>query len=160
MAQRASACHAAAVGLGQSRSAVRGPVPAVGDPMNRAQRAAGVVLHPTSLPGPHGAGDFGPHAHYFVDWLHTAGQTLWQTLPLGPVGPGYSPYMGSSAFAGNPLLVAFEPLVARGWLDGARLQAPWDDERIDYPLLAPWRLLKLREAFAGYEQHAAEQERA
>ncbi len=128
--------------------------------MSRTQRAAGVVLHPTSLPGPHGAGDLGPHAYYFVDWLHTAGQTLWQTLPLGPVGPGYSPYMGSSAFAGNPLLVAFEPLVARGWLDAARLQATWDDERIDYPRLAPWRLQKLRETFAGFEQHATAQERA
>ena len=90
-----------------------------------AQRAAGVVLHPTSLPGPHGMGDFGPNAYFFIDWLHTAGQTLWQTLPLGPVGPGDSPYMGSSAFAGNPSLVAFEPLVQRGWLAAQSLQQPW-----------------------------------
>lgn len=123
------------------------------------QRAAGVVLHPTSLPGPHGAGDFGPNAYYFVDWLHTAGQTLWQTLPLGPVGPGYSPYMGSSAFAGNPLLVAFEPLVQRGWLPVDSLHALWNDERIDYAALVPWRLQKLREAFAGFEQLATVQER-
>ena len=80
------------------------------------QRRAGVVLHPTSLPGPHGSGDFGPNAFKFVDWLQAAGQTLWQTLPLGPVGPGYSPYMGSSAFAGNPCLVAFEPMVELGWI--------------------------------------------
>jgi 4-alpha-glucanotransferase len=124
-----------------------------------AQRAAGVVLHPTSLPGPHGAGDLGPNAYYFIDWLHTAGQTLWQTLPLGPVGPGDSPYMGSSAFAGNPLLVAFEPLVQRGWLDAKRLQATWDDERIHYPTLITWRLQKLREAFAGFEQCATAHER-
>jgi len=45
------------------------------------ERTAGVLLHPTSLPGPHGSGDFGPNAYYFVDWMHTAGQTLWQTLP-------------------------------------------------------------------------------
>ena len=125
-----------------------------------AQRAAGVVLHPTSLPGPNGSGDFGPNAYYFMDWLHTAGQTLWQTLPLGPVGPGHSPYMGSSAFAGNPLLVAFEPLVQRGWLDATGLQATWTDERIDYPKLCIWRLLKLREAFAGFDQHATIQDRA
>jgi len=123
-------------------------------------RAAGVILHPTSLPGPHGAGDLGPHAYYFVDWLHTAGQSLWQTLPLGPVGPGYSPYMGSSAFAGNPLLVAFEPLLARGWLDAASLQATWDDTRIDYVALVPWRLQILRQAFAGFEQRSTVQERA
>lgn len=125
-----------------------------------AQRAAGVVLHPTSLPGPHGAGDFGPNAYYFVDWLHTAGQTLWQTLPLGPVGPGYSPYMGSSAFAGNPLLVALEPLTQRGWLDAASLQTSWDDERIDYTALVPWRMQQLRTAFAGFQRLASEQERS
>ncbi len=125
-----------------------------------ARRAAGVLLHPTSLPGPHGMGDFGPNAYYFIDWLHTAGQTLWQTLPLGPVGPGDSPYMGSSAFAGNPLLVAFEPLVQRGWLAPPSLQKPWDAQRIDFGAVAPWRLQKLREAFAGFEQHATAQERA
>ncbi|TXT38774.1 MAG: malQ [Comamonadaceae bacterium] len=123
-----------------------------------AQRRAGVVLHPTSLPGPHGAGDFGPNAYYFVDWLQSAGQTLWQTLPLGPVGPGYSPYMGSSAFAGNPLLVAFEPLVQRGWLEAASLQAPWDEGRIDYTELMPWRMQHLRTAFAGFQRLASEQE--
>ncbi|MDD2809678.1 4-alpha-glucanotransferase [Rhodoferax sp.] len=125
-----------------------------------AQRAAGVLLHPTSLPGPHGAGDLGPNAYYFVDWLHGAGQTLWQTLPLGPVGPGFSPYMGSSAFAGNPLLVAFEPLVQRGWLRAESLQSAWGDERIDYPVLVPWRMQKLREAFAGFGQHATPEDQA
>ena len=125
-----------------------------------AQRAAGVVLHPTSLPGPHGAGDFGPNAYYFIDWLQTAGQTLWQTLQLGPVGPGCSPYMGSSAFAGNPLLVAFEPLVERGWLARSSLTAVWNDERIDFALLMPWRLKLLREAFAGFEQRADAHSRA
>ncbi|MDI1246136.1 MAG: 4-alpha-glucanotransferase [Rhodoferax sp.] len=119
-----------------------------------AQRAAGVVLHPTSLPGPHGVGDLGPNAYFFIDWLHAAGQTLWQTLPLGPVGPGDSPYMGSSAFAGNPLLVALEPLVQRGWLAAPSLAADWDEAHVDYAAVSPWRLQRLREAFAGFEQHA------
>jgi 4-alpha-glucanotransferase len=119
-----------------------------------------VVLHPTSLPGPNGSGDLGPNAYYFIDWLHGAGQTLWQTLPLGPVGPGNSPYMGSSAFAGNPLLVAFEPLEQRGWLEAQSLQPVWDDSCIDYAAVVPWRLQKLREAFAGFEQLATTQELA
>ena len=123
------------------------------------RRAAGVLLHPTSLPGPHGSGDLGPEAYHFVEWLQGAGQTLWQTLPLGPVGPGNSPYMGSSAFAGNPMLVAFEPLVQRGWLSPERLDRVWDDTRIDYDALIPWRLQKLREAFAGFETLASPQER-
>ena len=118
------------------------------------QRRAGVVLHPTSLPGPHGSGDFGPDAYRFVDWLQSAGQTLWQTLPLGPVGPGYSPYMGSSAFAGNPALVAFEPMRERGWLTARSLQASFDPLRVDYPSVSAWRLQKLREAFAGFGKRA------
>jgi len=121
-------------------------------------RRAGVVLHPTSLPGPHGSGDLGPNAYYFVDWLHKAGQTLWQTLPLGPVGPGFSPYMGSSVFAGNPMLVAFEPLVARGWLAAEALVADFDDLAVDHPLVMPWRMDRLREAFAGFLVKATPQD--
>ena len=94
-------------------------------------RCSGVLLHPTSLPGPHGCGDFGAEAYHFVDWLRTAGQTLWQVLPLNPVGAGNSPYQSVSVFAGNPLLVDLAPLVERGWLDHP---PPHDFERmrVDY----------------------------
>ena len=68
-------------------------------------RASGVLLHPTSLPGPYGVGDLGAEARAFADFLAAAGQTLWQVLPLGPTGYGDSPYQCFSAFAGNPLLV-------------------------------------------------------
>ncbi|MCW2311846.1 4-alpha-glucanotransferase [Rhodoferax antarcticus] len=117
-------------------------------------RRAGVVLHPTSLPGPHGSGDLGPNAYYFVDWLNKAGQTLWQTLPLSPVGPGFSPYMGSSVFAGNPMLVALEPLVARGWIPAESLQEQFDDLKVDYPQVMPWRMARLRDAYAGFAASA------
>jgi 4-alpha-glucanotransferase len=68
-------------------------------------RSAGILLHPTSLPGPHGIGDLGPAAHRFVEMLAESGMTLWQMLPLGPTGYGDSPYQCFSAFAGNPLLI-------------------------------------------------------
>ena len=68
-------------------------------------RSAGLLLHPTSLPGPGGIGTLGAHAHRFVDALAEAGMTLWQVLPLGPTGFGDSPYQVFSAFAGNPLLI-------------------------------------------------------
>ena len=68
-------------------------------------RRSGILLHVTSLPGPHGSGDLGPAAFHFVDWLAAGGQTLWQILPLGGIGPGNSPYMSPSAFAGNELLI-------------------------------------------------------
>lgn len=68
-------------------------------------RAAGLLLHPTSLPGTGGIGDFGPDAHRFVQWLADSGFKIWQVLPLGPTGYGDSPYQCFSAFAGNPLLI-------------------------------------------------------
>src|SRR5512134_2408043 len=83
------------------------------------RRLCGILLHPTSLPGPHGSGDFGPSAYHFIDWLVAAGQSVWQMLPLNPIGPGNSPYASVSAFAGSPLLVALEPLVEKGWLGPA-----------------------------------------
>jgi 4-alpha-glucanotransferase len=69
-------------------------------------RSAGVLLHPTSLPGPYGIGDLGPAAFAWVDALAEAGQSWWQVLPLGPTGYGDSPYQCFSAFAGNPNLVS------------------------------------------------------
>ena len=68
-------------------------------------RAAGILLHPTSLPSPGGIGDMGPEAFRFVRWLADAGMKIWQVLPLGPTGYGDSPYQCFSAFAGNPLLI-------------------------------------------------------
>src|SRR5262245_29174420 len=79
-------------------------------------RASGILLHPTSLPGPHGIGDLGSAAHRFADFLADAGQSVWQVLPLGPTGFGDSPYQSFSTFAGNPLLISLEALVEAGWL--------------------------------------------
>ena len=86
-------------------------------------RHAGILLHPTSLPGPGGIGDLGDAAERFVDWLVAAGQTRWQILPLGPTGMGNSPYSAFSAFAGNPDLVALDRLVAVGLLSPGDLRA-------------------------------------
>ncbi|HXM77598.1 MAG TPA: 4-alpha-glucanotransferase, partial [Thermoanaerobaculia bacterium] len=80
------------------------------------RRSAGILLHPSSLPGPFGIGDIGPAAVRFLDWAAAAGQSLWQILPLCPTGAGDSPYGGTSAFAGNPLLLSPEALAAEGWL--------------------------------------------
>jgi len=80
-------------------------------------RSSGILLHPTSLPSPFGIGDLGAEARAFIDFLHDAGQTLWQTLPLGPTGYGDSPYQAISAFAGNPLLIDPRQLIEDGWLN-------------------------------------------
>ncbi|WP_374673370.1 4-alpha-glucanotransferase [Ideonella sp.] len=125
------------------------------------QRRAGVLLHITSLPGPHGLGDFGPDAYRFVDWLQAAGQRVWQWLPSTPIGPGDSPYQGVSAFAGSPWMVALEPLVQRGWLVSPALPAGgFCAERVDYGRVLPWREARLRDAFAGFRAQAGAADRA
>lgn len=129
--------------------------------MNLHQRAAGVLLHITSLPGPHGIGDFGPDAYTFVDWLHSAGQTLWQLLPTTPIGPGDSPYQGVSAFAGSQWMVALEPLVAKGYLAQPLLPADgFDVEAVDYGRVLPWREQQLRLAANGFFERAGAEDRA
>jgi len=85
-------------------------------------RAAGILLHPTSLPSRGGVGDFGPAAYRFVDFLSSARQGLWQVLPLGPLGYGNSPYSSTSAFAGNPLLISLERLADRGWIERDKVE--------------------------------------
>ena len=86
-------------------------------------RAAGILLHPTSLPSRGGIGDFGPAAYRFVDFLASARQGIWQVLPHGPLGYGNSPYSSTSAFAGNPLLISLERLADRGWISHSWLDA-------------------------------------
>jgi 4-alpha-glucanotransferase len=122
----------------------------------RFPRRSGVLLHPTSLPGPHGSGDFGASAYHFVDWLVAAGQRLWQVLPLGGIGPGNSPYMSSSAFAGNLLLIDLDDLQREGWLQPADLadEPPFDDARIDFARVVPFRLRALRLAAERFARQA------
>src|SRR5689334_9047204 len=89
---------------------------------NMASRAAGILLHPTSLPGPYGIGTLGPEAFSFADFLSEGGMGVWQVLPLGPTGYGDSPYQCFSAFAGNPLLISLRKLREMGLLSAADLR--------------------------------------
>ncbi|MFT3721004.1 4-alpha-glucanotransferase [Pseudorhodoferax sp.] len=129
----------------------------------RLPRASGILLHPTSLPGPHGGGDLGPAAYHFVNWLVAAGQKLWQILPLTGIGPGNSPYMSPSAFAGNVLLVDLADLAAQGWLQAGDLDVPagrFADARVDYAAMVPWRMQRLALAAAGFAERATPEQRA
>jgi len=96
-------------------------------------RRAGILLHPTSLPGPYGMGEIGPHARRWLEWLEGAGQRIWQFLPLVPVGGDGSPYSSASAFARNPLLISLDDLATDGWL--LHKERPWstrDPYEVDY----------------------------
>ncbi|MBI4455558.1 MAG: 4-alpha-glucanotransferase [Acidobacteria bacterium] len=126
------------------------------------KRASGVLLHPTSLPGPHGIGDLGESAYQFVDFLAAAGQSFWQLLPLGPPGYGHSPYQCLSSMAGNPLLLSLDTLAQEGWLSPADLQsrALWRDSFVDFGRMIPfkWRLLK--KAAAAFAKNASPEQRS
>jgi 4-alpha-glucanotransferase len=84
-------------------------------PLNR-ERRAGVLLHPTSLPGSPGNGDFGHQAYRFIEWLSRCGFKVWQMLPLGPTHEDRSPYQCLSSHAGNPMLISLDWLKDRNWL--------------------------------------------
>ena len=117
-----------------------------------ADRASGILLHLTSLPGAFGAGDFGTDAYKFVDWLVSAGQTYWQVLPLGEIGPGNSPYMSRSAFAGNIMLIDLAELASYGWLIHKDL-APHPEfcaGRVDFSLLHSFRMERLHRAAESF----------
>ena len=91
------------------------------------QRSAGILLHPTALPGAWPIGDLGEQAFGFVDFLGKAGQSVWQILPLGPTGYGHSPYNTLSAFAGNAALIDLQQIVADQDLDRVRFEAAVND---------------------------------
>ena len=127
------------------------------------RRLAGILLHPTSLPGRFGIGDLGPEAYRFADFLAESRQGIWQVLPLGPTGFGDSPYQCFSAFAGNPLLVSLERLVEQGWLRAADLEgAPaFTAREVNFAAVKRFREPLLERAFEGFEERASdEQQRA
>lgn len=122
-------------------------------------RSFGVLLHPTSLPGPWGIGTLGEEAQGFVDWLAAAGARWWQVLPLGPTGYGDSPYQSFSAFAGNPYLVDPRLFFAKGWLEPE--EPPFlPAHRVDYGGLHKTRWPLFRRAFSGFLTRGSEEDRA
>lgn len=128
----------------------------------RFNRSSGILLHPTSLPGSFGSGDLGAPSYHFVDWLVVAGQKIWQTLPLGPVGMGDSPYMCLSAFAGEPMLVDLQELVNRGWLPKQELEniPQFNPNKVHYGAVKSFRMSRLRTAAENFfaKNNAAEME--
>jgi 4-alpha-glucanotransferase len=118
----------------------------------RFPRSAGILLHPTSLPGQYGIGELGSQALRFAAYLQEAGIKIWQVLPLNPTGYGDSPYQSLSAFAGNPLLIGLENLVAECWLDQESLQSLPDfpEGRVDFSLVIPWKFAVLRKAALNF----------
>lgn len=121
--------------------------------MKNASRASGLLLHPTSLPGPFGIGELGQEVYRFIDWLVEAKQSLWQILPLGATGYGDSPYASFSAFAGNPLLISLQQLQEEGLLTARELEPlrALPAHHVDFGALIPLRTAALRKAFKRWQ---------
>lgn len=125
------------------------------------ERASGILLHPTSLPGPYGIGDLGASAKNFIDFLQRSGQKLWQVLPLGPTGYGDSPYSSFSAFAGNPLLISLECLVANGDLRAEEITPPsFTAGAVDFGAVRIYKSALLAKAAEGFFLRATPERRA
>ena len=125
------------------------------------ERASGILLHPTSLPGKYGIGTLGKAAFDFIDFLTKSKQQYWQILPLGPTGFGDSPYQCYSAHAGNPDLIDAELLVKYGFLEQQDLtMLPLsDDGQVNYEAVQKSRLPLLEKAFHAFHVNASELEK-
>lgn len=119
--------------------------------MTAGGRSSGVLLHVSSLPGPHGVGDLGEDAFRFAAFLRDARQSWWQMFPLGPPGVSNSPYQVLSAFAGNPLFISLEKMAEQGLLDDRDLKLVGESfAKTNYA--AAWRFKKprFRKAFLRF----------
>jgi 4-alpha-glucanotransferase len=125
-------------------------------------RVSGILLHPTSFPGRLGIGDLGGEAYRFVDWLAGAEQRLWQTLAIGPTGYADSPYASFSAFAGNPMLISPDRLVAEGDLPAEAVAdpPPFPQDHVDFGWVIQYKTDLLRQAANHFFETAAPARRA
>lgn len=114
------------------------------------KRSCGILLHPTSLPGGHGCGDFGPGAYDFIEYLKRSGVKSWQVLPLGPTGTEGSPYQARSSFAGNPLMISLDKLKQAGLINKLETYPGDDGQPLDFAACSAFKYPKLKEAFTAF----------
>ena len=130
---------------------IEGTRPTPTSPFPAGYRAAGVLLHVTSLPSPYGVGDVGPSAFQWIDLLQRAGQSWWQSLPLGPTGYGNSPYQPMSSLAGNELLISPDSLFEDGLLSPTDCVWPRSSESaVDHRTVIPFKHQVLGKAWQHF----------
>jgi 4-alpha-glucanotransferase len=124
-------------------------------------RSAGIILHISSLPSPHGIGDLGPSVYRFADFLQAASVRYWQILPLNYTdeGSGFSPYSGLSAFAGNIFFISPDLLVEDGLLrpDEVEVGQPFPVSPVSFPAMATHKRRLLDSAYQHFTWEASQQ---
>lgn len=117
-------------------------------------RGCGILLHPTCLPGKYGQGELGKEAYKFIDFLKRSEQSLWQILPLNPVGSGYSPYQPFSAFAGNPMLISIDKLLDEGLLTATDLNSfpVFPKNKVRFNEVKKFKNILLQKAFNRFKR--------
>ena len=127
----------------------------------QADRSSGILLHPTSLPGPFGIGELGEEAHQFLDFLLSSRQHLWQVLPLGPTGYADSPYASFSSFAGNHMLISLRSLAKEGLLDEKALEytPAFPATSVDYGAVIAFKMPLLWQSFEAFQLRATPKQR-
>lgn len=114
-------------------------------------RASGLLLHVTSLPSPYGIGDLGPSAFSWIDRLHDASQSWWQSLPLGPTGYGNSPYQPMSSFAGNEMVISPGSLIRDGLLKETDCEGHFSSDVVNYEAVIPSKTRLLQLAWKNFK---------
>jgi 4-alpha-glucanotransferase len=143
--------------MSENDSPLRSPLcwPLSLPPFPPAYRASGLLLHVTSLPGPYGFGDVGPAALSWIDRLAHAGQSWWQSLPLGPSGYGNSPYQSLSSFAGNELLISPDWLIEDELLQASDCQTGvFPQDEVDYKAVIAFKQRLLEKAWTNFSAGA------
>jgi 4-alpha-glucanotransferase len=125
-------------------------------------RAAGVLLHPTSLPGRYGVGDLGDELIVFLDWVASAGMRVWQILPLNPPGYGFSPYGCLSSYAGNYLLISPQRLLQDGLLPEHAIDTvpEFPDTTVEFGRVKEFKTKLLRQSLQYFNENARPDQRA
>lgn len=123
-------------------------------------RASGILLHPSSLPGNYGIGTLGLWSRRWVDFLVESGQSIWQVLPLGPTSYGDSPYQSFSAHAGNPSLIDLDLLMEEGLLSQELLgkSPPLPPDKVSYGAMHNWKRPLLHLVAKAFSKHASKEQ--
>jgi 4-alpha-glucanotransferase len=112
------------------------------------ERSSGILLHPTSLPGPYGIGEIGAAALSFVDDLARADQRYWQILPINATGNNASPYSATTTFAANAVMIDVDTLIGMGLLTAEEVASLRDlpHTKVDFDVTIPARMAVLMTA--------------